>query len=386
MEGVAKQAKIKGIDLVGTGDFTHPGWLCELKDCLKPASYGIYGYKDVNFILTTEISCIYSQAGKVRKIHIIVFAPDFETAEKINRKLSRIGNLKSDGRPILGLAARELVEIVLSCSERCFVVPAHVWTPWFSLFGANSGFDDINECFGDMTEYIYALETGLSSDPRMNWTLSALDKYVLISNSDAHSPSKLGREANVFDCRMDYAEITGAIKEKDRSRFIETLEFFPGEGKYHYDGHRKCGVSFSPEESKKNRLICPVCGKKVTVGVLHRVSELADRKEGFKPPGAVPFRYVIPLREIIGDCLKIGSESEGVRKVYDAFIQKFGNEFNVLLNVPAEDLLRVHARTAQAVINMREKKVNISPGYDGVYGKIDLEGKKGKEERQMELF
>ena len=278
-------AKIKGIKVLGTGDFTHPGWFDEIKKELEPAESGLFKLKKqdskTRFILTSEISCIYSQGGRVRKIHIIVFAPSFKAVEKINLKLGEIGNLKSDGRPILGLNAKELVKIVLEADENCMVVPAHAWTPWFSVFGSKSGFDSLEECFGEYTKYIYAIETGLSSDPAMNWRLSQLDKITLISNSDSHSLAKIGREANVFDTELDYDAITEIIKNHDNKKFLYTIEFFPEEGKYHYDGHRDCNLSLKPEQSKKYNNICPRCGKPLVIGVLNRVEELADRPEGF---------------------------------------------------------------------------------------------------------
>ncbi|NQT00059.1 MAG: DNA helicase UvrD, partial [Candidatus Omnitrophica bacterium] len=299
LENIVDWAKLKGISLVGTGDFTHHLWLRELKSKLKPSGNGIFAYKGVNFILTAEISNIYSKAGRGRRVHNVLFAPDFATVEKINNELAGFGNLSSDGRPMLGMDCISLVEVVLAASSDCLIVPAHAWTPWYSLFGSNSGFDTIEECFEQYTKDIYALETGLSSDPAMNWCWSALDRFSLISNSDAHSPSRLGREANVFDCQLDYYEIIDTLKKKDKRRFLYTVEFFPQEGKYHYDGHRNCKILYSPAESKSKNNICPVCGRSLTVGVMHRVQQLGDRDECFFPDNAIPFKNLNPLDEII---------------------------------------------------------------------------------------
>lgn len=386
LEGISRAAKIKGIDLLGTGDFTHYQWLSELKAYLKPVSYGIYEYNGTHFCLTTEVSNIFSQDGKVRRIHSLIFAPSFEVVERINKELGRIGNLDADGRPILGVPARDLLAVVMGVSEDCFFVPAHIWTPWFSLFGSNSGFDDIHECFGDLTRYIFALETGLSSDPEMNWSWSALDRFTLISNSDAHSPANLGREANVFNCKIDYREIIDVIKRKDRGKFLETLEFFPQEGKYHYDGHRNCKICLSPQESKKFHNICPKCKRNLTIGVMHRVGELADRDLGFRPEGAVPFTHLVPLKEIIAAVLGKGVISLEVRRTYENFIEYFGSEFGVLREIPPEDLSKFHPRITQGVVRVRDGRVMVHPGYDGVYGRVEIFGAEAEEPQQMSLF
>lgn len=377
LESLDKWAKIKGIKVIGTGDFTHPGWLANLKEKLKVAELGLFKLKEddqgTRFLLTSEISCIYSKNGKVRKIHIIVFAPSFETVEKINTKLDKIGNLKADGRPILGLDAKELAKIVLEADPDCMVVPAHVWTPWFSLFGSKSGFDSIEECFEEYSKYIYAMETGLSSDPAMNWRISALDKITLISNSDAHSPQKVGREANVFDTELSYFSITEALKTKDTKKFLYTIEFYPEEGKYHLDGHRSCDVVLSPKETKKYGGLCPVCGKPLTVGVLNRVEELADREEGFIPKNHIPFKSLVPLNEIISDVIGVGTASKAVGIEYDNLINKFGTEFDILLKIKESDLKKVtKIEIAEGIIKARDGKVIKSPGYDGVYGKISV--------------
>jgi len=377
LDNLDKWAKIKGIKVLGTGDFTHPEWLKNLKDKLELAEPGLFKLKnsdsETRFILTAEISCIYTKGGRVRKIHVIIFSPSFEVVEKINTQLGWIGNLKSDGRPILGLDAKELAKIVLNSSQECLVVPAHAWTPWFAIFGSKSGFNSIEECFEEYSKYIYSIETGLSSDPAMNWRLSSLDKITLISNSDAHSPQKIGREANVFDAELSYPAIIEAIKTKNPQKFLYTIEFFPEEGKYHFDGHRICGIKLSPQETKKYNGTCPVCGKPLTIGVLNRVEELADREEGFKPEGAVPFKSLVPLEEIIADVLSQGTGTKEVEKEYKNLIEKFGSEFNILLDVTREELGGITSpEIAEGIIRVREGRVVREPGYDGVYGKIKI--------------
>jgi len=377
LENLDKWARIKGIKILGTGDFTHPEWFNNLKQRLEPAESGLFKLKNSNsetrFILTTEISCIYSKKGKVRKVHIIIFAPSFEIVEKINTHLGWIGNLKADGRPILGLDSKELAKTVLNISENCLIVPAHIWTPWFSLFGSRSGFDSIEECFEEYSKYIFAGETGLSSNPAMNWRLSSLDKITLISNSDSHSPSRIGREANVFDTEISYPAIIKAIKEKNPQKFLYTIEFFPQEGKYHYDGHRMCGISLSPQESKKYNNICPNCGRPLTIGVLNRVDSLADRAGGFKPENVIPFKSLVPLVEIIADALDVMVGAKQVEEEYKNLIEKFENEFKVLLDVSRQDLENATLpEIAEGIIRVKEGRVNIEPGYDGVYGKLRI--------------
>ena len=396
LEGLAKWAKIKGIKILGTGDFTHPEWFDNLKEKLEPAEEGLFKLKaagrgegETRFILTSEISCIYSKGGRTRKIHIIVFAPDLKTVEKINTHLGWIGNLKADGRPILGLDAKELAKVVLSISESCLIVPAHIWTPWFSLFGSKSGFDSIEECFEEYSKYIFAGETGLSSNPEMNWRLSALDRITLISNSDSHSVQKIGREANVFDAELSYPAIIEAIKKKDPQKFLYTIEFFPQEGKYHYDGHRLCGISLSPQESKKYNNLCPNCGKPLTIGVLNRIEKLADRPEGFSSPNVIPFKSLIPLEQIIADAINQGVGTIQGDREYKNLIEKFNSEFGVLLNASREDLEKFTLpEIALGIIRVREGKVFIEPGYDGVYGKIKIfsEGEQKKLSKQGTLF
>jgi DNA helicase-2/ATP-dependent DNA helicase PcrA len=397
LENLVKWAKIKGIKILGSGDFTHPDWIKSLKETLEPVGPGLFKLRnnsETRFVLTSEISCIYSKAGKVRKIHIIIFAPSFEIVEKINTHLSWIGNLRSDGRPILGLDARELAKIVLNTSKDCLIVPAHLMTPWFSLFGSKSGFDSIEECFGDYSEHIYAGETGLSASPDMLWRMPDGRRITLISNSDAHSPAKLGREANIFEgSELSYQSIITAIKGQDQGsaglKLISTIEFFPQEGKYHYDGHRLCGVSFSPQESKKTGNICPNCGKPLTIGVLNRVDELADRPEGFKPESALPFKSLVPLEEIIANALGVMSGTKQAGKEYDGLIDKFGSEFNVLLGASRSELESVTLpEIAEGIIRVREGKVYVKPGYDGVYGTIRIfsEGEQKTVSKQKTLF
>jgi uncharacterized protein (TIGR00375 family) len=407
-DNLAYWAKIKGISLVASGDFTHPEWFFLTKEKLEPTGNGFFRLKnilppangylksisvktdDILFVLSTEISFIYSKKGKVRKIHILLLAPDFEAVEKINGRLSGLGNLRSDGRPILGLDAKQFVHIVAELCPRCVVIPAHIWTPWFSLFGANSGFDAIEECFEEMTPFIFALETGLSSDPPMNWRLSALDKYALVSKSDAHSPSRLGREANVFDTDFSYKGLVNALRSKNPDRFLHTIEFFPEEGKYHYDGHRKCGVVFSPKESLLQKDICPKCGKKLTIGVMHRVEELADREEGVHPPLRVPYKSLIPLNEVIAAAIEKTPECQSVWDIYFRLVHEFGSEHAVLTEASIPDLARVQPeRISQGIARMRKGAVRIVPGHDGFYGQISLFEKETPEEAssgQLTLF
>jgi len=375
-------AQKKGINVLGTGDFTHPEWFKALKK-LSPAEAGLFKMGDTRFILTSEISCIYSKKGKVRKVHMLVFAPSLEAASKLNASLSKIGNLKADGRPILGLDAKELLKMALA--QGCFSVPCHVWTPWFSVFGSKSGFDSLRECFDDYSKHIYAAETGLSSDPAMNWRVPVLDGISLISCSDAHSPEKLGREACVFDTELSYQSIINSIKT--RKGFLYTIEFFPEEGKYHYDGHRSCNVSLSPKETKKYNGLCPVCSKPLTFGVLHRVEDLAGRGNS-KPKSALPFKSLIPLSEIIAEVLGCGVGTKGVKKIYENMTAHFGSEFNVLISVPFSDLKESFPLIAEGIIRVRQGKVKVVPGYDGVYGEIKIFSDREKQNfsKQKTLF
>lgn len=427
LEELDRWADDKGILVMATGDFTHPEWLKEIKEKLEPAEPGLFKLKsqfkrktikgtlsETRFFLSTEISSIYSKPSiktginRVYRIHNLVFAPDVETVEKINTQLSWIGNLKSDGRPILGLDARELAKIVLNSNPKAAIVPAHAWTPWFSVFGSMSGFDSLEECFGDYTKYIFAIETGLSSDPKMNWRLSKLDTIALISNSDSHSAPRIGREANVFDTELSYDGIIKAIKSgapnqrqaalnKDKQPFVATLEFFPEEGKYHYDGHRLCNIVFSPEETKKHKGICPKCGRKLTIGVMNRVEELADRKEiksesqGYYQTydNRVPYYNLIPLDEIIGEAYGLGVSSKKVKEEYIDLIKKFGSELKLLLEASEEDVKNAAGnQIGEGIKAVRGARLKIRPGYDGEYGKVKIFNEKEKEnlEAQKSLF
>jgi uncharacterized protein (TIGR00375 family) len=384
-ERIWKWAQLKGITVIGTGDFTHPEWFKQLNEMLDPAGNGLFSLKkefgsddipescraDVLFMLSAEISCIYSKNGKTRKVHSIIFVPDFASAARINIALSKIGNLHSDGRPILGLDARELLKIVVESSPDAVLVPAHAWTPHFSVFGAASGFDSLEECFEELTPHIFAIETGLSSDPSMNWRLSALDRITLISNSDAHSPAKIGREANIFDIEISYETVMDAMKT--RKGFAGTIEFFPEEGKYHYDGHRACSASLTPKETIKHNYLCPVCGKKVTVGVMHRVEKLADRENGFKPGGSPDYHSIIPLPEIISEVLKVGVNSKAVNNEYLKLLENLGTEFKILMETPLNDIERTGSPLLrEAISRMRKRDIHIAPGYDGEFGKIKI--------------
>ncbi|HHJ53710.1 MAG TPA: DNA helicase UvrD, partial [Caldithrix abyssi] len=383
-------ARLKGITVVGTGDFTHPHWVAELKEKLEPAEPGLFKLKDdlrlklpfpesplerrdVRFLLTAEISSIYKKFDRVRKVHNVIFAPDFETVIKIQQALGRIGNITSDGRPILGLDSRDLLEIAIEANPDIFFLPAHVWTPWFSALGSKSGFDSIDECFGDLSGHIYAVETGLSTDPAMNWMCSFLDRFVLMSNSDAHSPEKLGRNANIFDCELSYPAMIEAIKTGERGRFVGTIDLFPQEGKYHYDGHRKCGIRWDPVETLKHGGICPVCGKKVTVGVMNRVVELSDRDDILERPDRRDFYSIIPLKEILSEISGVGVNSKQVTRRYLQILQNIGSEFDVLLHLPLKELrAKTDSVLWEAIRRMRSGEVHIQEGFDGEFGRITV--------------
>ncbi len=389
---LAKWAKLKGIGLLGTGDFTHPLWLQELEDTLRPTGSGLFSAEEgAHFILTAEVNTLFYKRGKAHNIHHVLFTPSFETVKRINQELASFGSLSIDGRPILQMEAWRLVEVVLGIDPRCLVVPAHAWTPWFSIFGSTSGFDTVEECFEHQAKNIFVLETGLSSDPAMNWRLSKLDRYTLISNSDSHSARRIGREANVFNCALNYDEIMQALRTKDAGKFLYTVEFFPEEGKYHYDGHRNCKVRLSPTESRAKGRRCPVCGKSVTIGVMNRVESLADRPEGTEPARAVPFKHSVPLDEIIADAIGMGVGTQGVDREYFNLIERCGTEFDVLLKTPEEKLRSVtSSRIAEGIVRMRNRQVTIEPGYDGEYGKVHIfvEGQTAapSAEQQMTLF
>jgi len=386
-EKLSIYSRKKGLSLLGTGDITHPLWREELRRKLKEKGDGIYTFGGIDFILSGEVSNVYPKDGKLRKIHVVLLFPDFDIVEKVSKKLVLYGDLAVDGRPTLTLSVEQMAEILLSISEDIMIIPAHVWTPWFSLFGANSGFNSVHEAFGKFTSHITALETGLSSDPPMNWRLSSLDRFALVSNSDAHSPQKIGREANVFKKALNYYELRNAIKNKDKENFLFTIEFYPQEGKYHYDGHRNCGVSFAPSESMKMKDICPRCGRELTIGVLHRVEELADRPEGFVPPNSIPFKNLVPLEEIIKEAYGVVAETAKVKEEYERLISLFGSELEILLGVPEEELRRgASEKIVDGILRVREGKIKVIPGFDGVYGIVKIFPEEEKEEAQMSFF
>lgn len=374
---LARWARIKGVNLLGTGDFTHPLYFAELKAKLETADGGLLRLKGDRegpyFVPTVEVCNIYHQTGRLRKIHTLIVAPSLEVVEKINYKLRSWGNLSADGRPTFTSPVKDLAKLVLDLSPESLLIPAHAWTPWFSVFGSNSGFDSLEECFQEEAKNIYAIETGLSSDPAMNWRLSALDRITLISNSDAHSPRKIAREANVFDCAPTYQNIAQVLKGYDPKGFLFTIEFFPEEGKYHYDGHRNCGVAWSPAETKRHKALCPVCGAKVTVGVMHRVDDLADREEGTTPQRAVPAKHLVPLEEILAQALEARPGTKTVDREYERLTGLFGSELQILLDVEEEELKKNSlSRVWEGILKVRRGEVKVEPGYDGVYGKISL--------------
>ncbi len=405
-ESLSRWAQLKGVHVVGTGDIAHPGWLEEMKNKLEPAEEGLFRLKEefskavkrevfkacqrpVRFMLAGEISNIYKKNDKVRKIHNLAFLPSFEAVEKLQATLDKIGNIHSDGRPILGLDSRNLLEILLDTDPQAYLIPAHIWTPWFSLLGSMSGFDSVEECFDDLSPHIFALETGLSSDPPMNWRLSALDKYTLVSNSDAHSPQKLAREANLFNTDLSYPAIFHALKTGDQNAFWGTFEFFPEEGKYHFDGHRKCGIRWNPKSTIKNNMICTECGKPVTVGVMHRVEILADREFDGMPPNRHPFKSLIPLPEILAEIHNVGVNTKRVKESYNFLLSKLGPELEILLDVPLEELEKSGGTMlAEAIRKMRAGKIEIAAGYDGEFGTIRVfdEKERSKLSSQLAMF
>lgn len=404
LEDLDSFADDKGILVMATGDFTHPVWMKEIKTKLEPAEPGLYKLKkkfkkptlrgtlaDTRFILSVEIAGIYSKSGKCRRIHNLVFAPNIEAAEKINTQLSKIGNLKSDGRPILGLDSEELARIVFEINPDAVIIPAHAWTPWFSIFGSMSGFDSIEECFGKYAKNIFAIETGLSSDPAMNWQVSQLDNVALISNSDSHSLEKIGREANIFNTELSYNGIMEAIKSGSplrhnsasvphSSAFVATIEFFPEEGKYHYDGHFSCGISFHPDETRKYNGICPKCKKPLVIGVMNRVQKLADRKIRIETKNnlseylnRVPFYSLVGLSKIIAEAFGTGENTKKVKAEYEKLIKQFGNELKILMELPKSELENItNTRVIEGIKRVRERNLTIKPGYDGEYGKIKI--------------
>lgn len=388
LEHMALWAAKKGVSVLGTGDFTHPAWLAEIREKLAPAEPGLFrlcpdleqwvaqqwpafARQPTRFLLQVEISTIYKKAGRTRKVHHCIYVPDLASAERLIQRLTRIGNLKSDGRPILGLDSRDLLEITLESGEGAFLIPAHIWTPWFAVLGSKSGFDSIEQCYGELASHIFALETGLSSDPPMNWRLSQLDRFRLVSNSDAHSPAKIGREACVFDCALDYFAMRRALATG--SGYAGTVEFFPEEGKYHLDGHRTCGVCFAPEQTRKHGGVCPSCGKQLTVGVMHRVAELADRPEGVRHSQAKPFRSLVPLAEVLAEIYRVGAGSRKVSDAYEQLVRELGSELFILQQMPLDELRKTSSPLlTEGIARMRQSRVIRQPGYDGEYGVIRL--------------
>lgn len=368
---LSESAKLKGVNLLGTGDFTHPKHLADLKSQLEPIGNGVFRCNGVYFILSTEIANLFTWDHKGRKVHNVILAPSFEIVDQINERLLKWGRLDYDGRPMFGKTCVELMDLCHSISKDITVIPAHVWTPWFAVFGSNSGFDRLEDCFQDYTKDIFAIETGMSSDPAMNWRLSALDRLSLVSFSDAHSPYpwRLGREACVFDIEPDYFAMMKAIKQKDKSRFLFTIETDPAYGKYHYDGHRACDIILSPEEAKKYNNICPVCRRQLTIGVAHRVEELADRPIGYAPKEAIPFKTLLSLSEIIAGVFNTTPESKTVYREFNQAIKTMGDELSILIDLP-EDKLRkeLNEKVVDTIMKGREGKIKIKPGYDGVYG------------------
>ncbi len=390
---ISAWAKWKGIQLLSSADFTHPVWFKETKEKLKKSKYeGFYSYRPRQgegqagqgsfFVLGAEISCIYSQGGKLRRLHCLLYFPSLESVEKFNEKLGKTAKLASDGRPIIGMNAKNLLELALDTDKRAIFIPAHAWTPWFSLYGSNSGFDSIDEAFGDLAKYVYAIETGLSSDPAMNWRIKELDNRSIVSFSDAHSAPKMGREATVFDTDFSYQGLLDGLKKQ---KIATTVEFFPEEGKYHFTGHRNCSVRHSPDESAKNGIICPVCKKKLTVGVMHRVNQLAekDRAEDYKDESRPGFKSLVPLLEIISEAVGASTYSEKVNREYTNLIKEFGSEFNILLKATAAEIEKTaSSRIAEGVEKVRNGDIVIEPGFDGLYGVVKIWNEPSRAERK----
>lgn len=410
LENIWKWAQIKGIKVISAADFTHPLWFAELKEKLELSENGLYKLKPeiekpllrevpascrtpTFFILTSEVNCIFSKNGRTRKVHSIIFAPNLDTVQKINHRLGAISNLRSDGRPVLNLECKFLLKMIRDISPQCTLVPAHIWTPHFSLLGSNSGFNTLRECFEELTPHIFAVETGLSSDPEMNWRVPTLDNVTLISNSDAHSLTKIGRECNIFNTELSYDGIFNAMKKDDMregEKLAMTIEFFPEEGKYHADGHIDCGIGMKPAQSIENNKICPKCAKTLTIGVLHRVEELAQRPEGYKPDAPQAYKKMIPLAEIIGEAFGISSESTTVLNEYLNLISHFGNEIKILLRVPLHEFHNIaHPLVIEGLKRVREDKIFIESGYDGRFGKIHMfsqEEREKKTKNQAAMF
>ncbi len=387
LDGLSEWAKIKGVNVLATGDFTHPVWFKELKKKLnnKNNTTGLFAYNGASFIISGEVALFYRVKGETKRIHIVLMCPNFEVAEQVNDYLRKKGNLEADGRPIFSFQPTELMDVVKGISKDVFVMLAHIWTPWFSVFGSKSGVNSIEEAFEDQTKHVDALETGLSSDPKMNWMVSSIDKYPLVSNSDCHSPQKIGREANLLELEeLSYNNLTNAIKTG--KGFLKTYEFYPEEGKYHYDGHRNCDVVFSPEETKKYGGICPVCKKELTIGVLNRVYELADRKYGEKKKNAVPFNYIVPLDKLLAKILKKGESSQVVKEEYMRIVKYFGSEFAVYEASEEKLLLATSKEVAEGISLVNKGKIYWRPGFDGEFGEFSFEKKeKGDSKNQKTL-
>jgi len=377
---MATAAKEKGLGLICTGDIFHPDWLREAKDNLESEGDGLFKSKnssnETRFVLGAEVSTIFTSKHKygARKIHHCILLPSFEAVEALIESLNKYGNFSSDGRPTLMMSAAQLVEELFKAESNAFIFPAHAWTPYFGVLGSISGFDSIKDAYENQEKHIYALETGLSSDPLLNWRVSALDKYTLLSSSDMHSLGNMGRESNIFDLEeLSYNSLINAIKGRDKNKFNKTVEFYPEEGKYHYDGHRECQYSVNPETS--NIRTCKVCGKPLVIGVLHRVNDLADRPSGFVPQNAIPFIHMVPLAEVIAYSLRKSKYSMAVKSLYSSILSKFGTEFNTLTDASIDDIKGINEEVAQAIDNVRNNRIKITPGYAGVYGKLDLLGR-----------
>lgn len=384
-ESIAQTCEAKGVDIVGTGDFTHPDWFALLsRKLIEEKNSGLYKLRDESsetlFIFSTEVSLIYKEAGRTRKVHLVVHAPSLELAKELNRQLAKSFNLKADGRPILGISAPKFIRLCLDIDPHFLIYPAHIWTPWYSVFGAKSGFDSLVECFQEELVNIYAFETGLSSDPQMNWQLSSLDNLTCLSNSDAHSLENIGREANIMElAKLSYTNIYRVIRNNlkivagDKEGMLETIEFYPEEGMYHLDGHRQCNFSCSPKESRRINGLCPVCSKPLIMGVSHRIMDLADRPESYQPKFKVSFHKLVSLDKIIAESLGIKSrKSKKVQKKYSALINKYGNEIYILKDLDLQDLAQEEAKIARAITKVRKGEVDISPGFDGKYGEVDI--------------
>ena len=403
LENLALWAVKKGLAVLSTGDFTHPDWFSEITRKLEPVESGLYRLKKefcdmdqpwdqqkTRFILGAEISCVYTKNKRGRRIHHLVYAPSIKVAETISTRLSWVGNLRSDGRPIIGIDSKELLKIVLESSPDSVLIPAHVWTPWFGVFGSKSGFNSLAECFDELEPHVFAVETGLSSDPAMNWRIPFLDNKTIMSGSDSHSLPRIGREASVFDTELSYQNIMAALKSRDE-RLAGTVEFFPEEGRYHYDGHAACQVCFSPEESKKHNNVCPKCNKPLVIGVMARINELAgsSRGSGFSPAWAKPFTRMVSLDEILSEALGVGKNSKAVWSEYDDIVSRVGPELSVLLDLPENQVRQeLKGPTAEAVMRMRQGKLSVKPGYDGEYGVINIfkEGEAKQFTSQKALF